>query len=257
MTKSCDFKTLQKTFANAIRNPEQAYPLPDVPKRLTVYQSLIHNGMSNSLSSCFPVTKQIISADVFDDLVSLFLSKYSSHTPYFHQVPSEFLNFIAKTAELPPVPEFIFELMHYEWLELAVEIDDTDCSRFHFNLENHKENFQLQILPTVRLASYQYAVEQIGPSYIPTQALDIQTMILVFRNQSDDVEFMRINDLTALLLAQFEEPTTIDSAFKTLAEHVPDQTADELKTAGLSHLMTLVENHIIGCVERQTHAGKP
>lgn len=61
----------------------------------------------------------------FRALVEGFFAKHRCLTPYFPRLAEEFLLFLGQREG---TPEWLRELAHYEWVELALAMDPTELS---------------------------------------------------------------------------------------------------------------------------------
>ncbi len=144
------------------------------------------------------------------------MQNHHAKTPYFLELPEEFLNFLRNEYE-PQLDDFPFltELAHYEYIELALSIS-TECN----NLEAVDPDGDLLANIPVKSAltwayAYQYAVHRISPDFLPTQAADQLVYLAVYRQSDDKVGFLELNPVTASLLNAIEE-------------NVADRTGEEL-----------------------------
>ncbi|MFP6834742.1 MAG: putative DNA-binding domain-containing protein, partial [Pseudomonadales bacterium] len=114
------FRELQLDFAAHIRNPD-ANPRPDgiEARRMQIYLDLFYNNIEGFLANGFPITKKLLGSALWHQVARDFVDRHASESPYFLEISQEFLTYLelAKRADLP---DFIIELCHYEWVELAL-----------------------------------------------------------------------------------------------------------------------------------------
>lgn len=218
MPNNLNFKDSQRQFAAHIRNPQNS-PKPDGidDTRMAVYRQLFFNSINGLLKQTFPVLSSLLSADQWQQLVRDFYQIQHNKTPYFTEIPGEFMQFLqsAKTDSKRP---FIAELAHYEWLELSVE---KDSHQVHYQKALSAADFmsyQPMISPLLRLHAYQYPVHQINRGFQPTEASEQPHYLIVWRNQNDDVRFATLSAFAAALLStlQSDQKLTGQQALKTL-----------------------------------------
>ena len=197
------FQRTQLAFAAHIRDPETVAAPPGVEgRRMAIYRELFFNNLSKLLGSTFPVLKKLHSPDRWRRLVRAFMVGHRAHTPYFLEIPREFLNFLEK--EYEPGREdlpFLAELAHYEWVELALSVspeeNDHDAVAADGDL--------LAGVPVrsrlVRAYAYRWPVHRISPEYLPEAPGDQPTYLVVYRKADDELGFMEQNPVTARLLA--------------------------------------------------------
>ena len=121
-----EFQRFQYAFTAHIRNPaENPLPYGIEARRMEIYRKLVYSNVENFLLACFPVLNKVLGKRRWEWLVYRFLSRHRSHSPYFHRIPEEFIQFLQGAEALPArYPEFAVELAHYEWVELALQISD-------------------------------------------------------------------------------------------------------------------------------------
>lgn len=242
-----NFDVKQREFADYIRDPEQN-PVPaDVPEqRIAMYRELFFNNIDSFLSGNFPVIRTLLSDEQWFELAQDFYAHHVSHSPYFSEIPEEFLDFLENERDNSNDYPFLLELAHYEWVEMALAISKeepvirtTDFS----DLINARAQFS----PVASVLAYSYPVHKISPSFLPTEPPAQPTCLIVYRDEQDDVHFMEITLLTYRLLAMIQEQETLlvaDCLQQMLAETLhPDPAL--IKTAGLQILTELAERRII------------
>lgn len=225
------FIETQQAFMAHIRDPEnQPAPTGIEPRRLKIYQELFFNNIEGFVSSAFPVLKSLYSDEAWLQLIRQFFVVHDCQTPHFLEISKEFLLFLQ--TEYQPQhddPCFVVELAHYEWLELdvATTIENPDEQWLD---TNNLDSAALQLASTVRVGHYQYPVHQITAENQP-QAADGQTYsFALYRDDEDEVQFIALNPMTALLLSLIEMNPGI-----TLAELVTEiqQQAPQFSTQQL------------------------
>src|SRR4030095_2187155 len=119
-------EAFQRQFLAHIRNPRAAKrPRGVNARRMGVYNDLLINNIESVLEGCFPVLKQVMGEKRFRNLARDFFAEHRSLTPFFRQVPDEFLIYLKK--ERTPRrndPPFLNDLAHYEWIELDLFVSD-------------------------------------------------------------------------------------------------------------------------------------
>ncbi|MCH8302887.1 MAG: putative DNA-binding domain-containing protein, partial [Proteobacteria bacterium] len=126
-----EFQQKQYAFAAHIRDPENN-PAPSgvEDRRMAIYRELFFNNLHNLIGSTFPVIKKLHKPDKFRSLIRSFMVRHEAQTPYFLEIPREFLAFLENSYEMQDDAfPFLIELAHYEWVELqlsvSVEVNDT------------------------------------------------------------------------------------------------------------------------------------
>lgn len=201
------FQQLQYAFAAHIRDP-QRHPVPAQidERRMKIYRELFYNNVEGFLASGFPVLRSLLSDVGWHALVRDFFSRHRSHTPYFLEIAQEFLQYLQTEREpgLDDYP-FMLELAHYEWLELAVDVDPDELPTTGFNPHGDLLHGRPLLSPLAHVACYEFPVHTIGKDNIPAQAPAQPTYLIIYRNPEDQVRFMEINAITARMLVLLEE----------------------------------------------------
>jgi hypothetical protein len=166
-----EFQQKQYAFAAHIRDPENV-PAPEgiEDRRMAIYRELFFNNIRNLLSNMFPVLRKLHSDDKWHGMIRQFMQRHRAETPYFLQLPQEFLAFLQHEyeAQVDDYP-FLIELAHYEYIELALSISEDSN-----NLEDIDPDGNLLHQVPVKSAlawvyAYQYPVHRITAEFIPTE----------------------------------------------------------------------------------------
>lgn len=222
------FERAQRELAAHLRDPAQT-PAPEgiEDRRLQIYRDLLFNNVAGLLANNFPVIKKILPADVWTGLVRAYYRKHAAHSPYFHQIAQEFMAFLSAHPETWTDFPFLLELAHYEWLELALDIDETTIDSA-LDRGDWMEN-PIVASPVARLVGYQYAVHRIRPGALPRQAPEQPSWLLVYRNRQDQVQFQELAPLAALLWQMLaESPRSGRNLVDALRQQVPALAASDV-----------------------------
>ena len=106
----------------------------------------------------------------------------------------------------------MLELAHYEWVEMALSIAKENLTVSNKNPDNLL-NSKIALSPLASPLVYQYPVHKIAPEFLPTEAPELPTFLIVYRNIQDDVNFIEITPITYRLLEivqENENPLAID-----------------------------------------------
>lgn len=152
-----------------------------------------------------------------------YFSHHLSHTPLFPEMPREFLKYLENERNNPNDPGFIKELAHYEWIELALMTSDLDetINWNSINIEGDLLNNTPVLSPLAWSLKYQYPVQQISEDFIPTEPLQQPVYLLVYRDKNDEVHFMELNPITAMLIQLINEENGLTS--QQILENIAEQ----------------------------------
>lgn len=206
MDEDRTFQDKQYSFAAHIRDPDHTVAPADIEdRRMAIYRDLFFNNLSSLLSTFFPVIRKIVPKVQWRGAIRGFMKIHRAKTPYFLQLPEEFLAFLQNEyRELDDDFPFITELAHYEYAELALRVspDENDMS-------NVDPDGDLLAAIPVKSAlawafAYHYPVHRISTDFQPKEALQQPAYLCVYRRDDDKVRFLELNAVTAALLDGIE-----------------------------------------------------
>ncbi|MCF6264726.1 MAG: putative DNA-binding domain-containing protein [Xanthomonadales bacterium] len=196
---------LQQRFAAHIRDPEQhAAPGEIEDRRMGIYRQLFYNNIEGFISTGFPVIRKLFNEQDWHQLVRRFFSNYRCHTPLFPEIPREFIRFLEQNQTCKDKP-FLLELAHYEWVEMALELDNSTLDMDKIDSNGDLLEGQPVLSPQAWLLHYQWPVHKISPDYQPTNQPQSPTFILINRSPSEKIEFTHLNQVSARLLELLNE----------------------------------------------------
>jgi len=229
-----DFRDFQTAFAARIRDPRGRPRPPGVPaRRMRVYEELLFSNLEGFLLACFPITRKLLGARAWRDTLRRFFAEHRCRSPLFRNIPGEFLHWMEpRAATLFPQRPWLYEFMHYEWLELAVSVEDatvdSDLDPQGDLLAGHPV-----LNPAARLACYRYPVHTIGPRSTPPAADGARHCYLLYRDHDDVVRFIALNAVTARLLELLRDTAlTGHEALLRIARELDHEQPDTLVASG-------------------------
>lgn len=190
----------QCEFAAHLRDPQQSpAPAGIEERRLAIYRALFYNNVEGLLAGNFPVLRRVLGDRGWHALVRAFYRDHQAHTPLFPEIGREFLRYLETRAD-DGDPPFLLELAHYEWVELALALDDGDP-----DAEPHDPNGDLLagvplVSPLAWPLAYRFPVQRISTEFQPTAADAQPTFLLLVRGRDDAVRFKAIDLLGFRLL---------------------------------------------------------
>lgn len=245
-----NFKSTQLAFAAYIRDPQQnPMPVDVAESRMAMYRALFFNNIEGFLSGNFPVLRALLNDEQWLALTQDFYAKHPCHTPYFLQIPAEFLSYLQHERQCETDFPFMLELAHYEWVEMALATSEEEVVTHDKNL-NELLNLAIALSPLAWPLAYQYPVHKIGPDFLPLAASAQPTFIVVYRDALDDVNFIEITALTyrMLELIQAQEAILTADCLQQLAVESQHPNPELIISSGLEILKTLAEKTIITLV---------
>ncbi len=227
------FQAVQAQFAAHIRDPQtQAPPAGVEDRRMAIYRRLFINNIDNFLCQAFPVLRQLYGDADWAALVRSFYAGHSCQRPQFYQLAEEFLDYLQHTHRMREVdPPFMLELAHYEWVELALAIDPAEAPD-DFDPNGDPMSQVCVCTPWMRVLTYSFPVQRIGPQFQPHDAPPEPTCLLVFRQRDERIGFLELNVLTARFLQLLTD--TPKSGREALAQLADEAALEVQQIAGFA-----------------------
>jgi hypothetical protein len=202
-----ELQDMQREFTAHIRNPAQVEMPPGIEsRRMKIYNDLIYNNIEGFISGGFPVTRSLYRDEDWHHLVRTFISQYRCQSPYFLEISQEFISFVMQEHQLSPVdPPFLLELVHYEWVELALDVAEEELPELAPELATDPLSNIPVVSPLAWSLAYSYPVHTLGPGNEPDAPPAEPTYLVVYRDRADEVKFLEINAATARLLELVRE----------------------------------------------------
>jgi len=195
----------QAQFAAHLRRPDHHKAPSDIEdRRMAIYRDLFFNNIESFIASGFPIFKSLYTKAEWLSLVRDFFADHTCETPYFLAISEEFLDFV-ETSSHPLIERFPFayELCHYEWVELALDIAEDTFDYQTIEANGELAHACIQLSPVAYLLDYQWPVHKIGADYIPDSPE--LSYLIVYRNRLDKVQFIQSNAATLRLLQLLSE----------------------------------------------------
>ena len=236
------FQQFQRELATHLRDPAHTPRPAGLPaRRVQVYSELLFNNVSGFLDSCFPVCQALLGPQRWSRLCRTFYRDWPSHTPWFREIPREFVRYLQEAPIAQPLPRWLADLAHYEWAELAVDVMSVEVPA-------HDPEGDLMAHPVclnparVEIAS-SWAVHRIGPSYRPR--VPEPTFVVVFRDAQHESRFTVLNAVTARLLAGLTQGMSGEAAVADVALALGHHNPKALDAVGRQQLQSLREQGLI------------
>jgi len=207
MTEKAGFKDKQYAFAKHIRDPDNnPAPSDAEDRRMAIYRELFFNNLKSLLSQTFPVLSKLHQKERWNRLIRLFMVKHQAQSPYFLEIPEEFLSFLQEEYEADEDDfPFLIELAHYEWVELALSVSDAEPSDVRIDSEGDLLSGTPIKSKLAWQFAYRFPVHRISTTFVPKDPGDQPTFLAVCRKANDDMDFMELNAVTARLLELIAE----------------------------------------------------
>ncbi len=236
------FQEFQHQMAAHLRDPHHTRRPPGVPKRrMGVYNELLFNNVCGFLDSCFPVSRQLLGDVSWRRLCRTFYRDWPSHTPWFREIPREFVRYLSEHHIAQPLPVWLADLARYEWAELAVDVMDVTPPAHDPQGDMMRASVCLN--PARVDVVSPWPVHRIGPDWQQRQTEP--TFLEVFRDAQLDVQFAEINAVTAHVLSLLDQGLTGQQALSQLATDMKHPDPQALQGFGEQLLISLREQGVI------------
>ncbi len=202
-----EFQKKQYDFAAHIRDPHNV-PAPEgiEDRRMAIYRNLFFNNLRNLLATFYPVLRKLHDDDHWKRFIRQFMVVHKAQTPYFLQMPEEFLNFLRDEYEAQDDDyPFLVELAQYEYADLELRVSDTVNDMEGVVPDGNLLDGVLVKSALSQMFAFHYPVHRISTDYKPTEASSEPHFITMYRKSDDKVGYLEMNPITAGLLNAVEE----------------------------------------------------
>lgn len=247
-------RTLQMAFAAHIRDPD-SHSAPDgiEDRRMKIYRELFFNNIRSLLAANFPVLRSLYDDEGWSALVRDFYREHRCQTPLFPEVAKEFLRYLQDVRKpREDDPGFLLELAHYEWVELALSLEERTHEDTDADPDGDLRSGIPVLSPLAWPLSYRYPVHRIRPDYRPTAPPGEPTHLLVYRDRQGEVRFMSLNGASRHLLElmQNRPDATGDALLKAMAAALGQTDSESIVEKGLQWLDELKRKDVLLGVRR-------
>jgi hypothetical protein len=253
MPPELNFRQTQYAFAAYIRDPERnAAPTDVSPQRMAMYRELFLNNIKSFIGSGFPVLKELLDEAYWHELVEDFFARHQGKTPYFSEVPEEFLAYLCDERQgHAGDPPFLLELAHYEWVELALALAEGDAPLESAALEQNPLIYEIKLSEVAWPLAYRFPVQKISRDYQPAEAPPVPTCLAVYRNREDEVRFLELNQVTYRLLQLLEQEGSAhaETCLRRIAEELGQTNSEAVLEHGVEALRGLAQRGVIGIAD--------
>ena len=243
-----DFKAKQAEFSAYIRDPFNNPRPVDVPQqRMETYRELFFNNIDSFLSSNFPVLKTILTGQQWTELYQGFFATHPCTTPYFSEIPEEFIDYLQNQRKNDCDYPFLLELAHYEWVEMALSISQQENKNNSDEFIDHIAEQSIALSELAWPLAYQFPVQQISPAFLPEVVPSEPSYLLVYRDITDEVNFIKISPITFRLLQILQEngPWPCQRCLQQIAKESGHPDPAKIITSGLEIITDLAKKNII------------
>lgn len=206
------FQHYQHQFVRHLRDPSGTpSPDPEAPARTGVYTRLLYGKIEASLLACFPLTQALLGERHWSRLVREFIAHHRCVSPFYRQIPDEFVAYLHHERAEAADPPFLNELVHYEWLELVLQVADDAPARRPVDRGGDLLTGPPVLTQVLHVHAYHWPVHTISADLsdwrlwrdwkqAAMRTTTTPSYILGFRDCNDDVRRVEINAVSARLI---------------------------------------------------------
>ena len=205
-SKFADLRSRQYEFAAHLRDPDNSPAPADIEdRRMAIYRSLFINNVTKFLRQSFPVLSNLMGDRRWGLLIKDFYREHKSCSPLFPDLPKELLDYLASErqggqhSDEKTDPPFMYELAHYEWAETGLALAQEPHANPAIDPLGDLLSHQPVTSTLAWLFSYKYPVNEIGKDNQPESPAEQPLHYLLYRNEADKVEFLKLNIVSARL----------------------------------------------------------
>ncbi|MGI9286162.1 MAG: HvfC family RiPP maturation protein [Pseudomonadales bacterium] len=246
---SSNVRAQQKLWTAHLRHPDLHAAPPSIEdRRLQIYRDLLYKNVEAFISGAFPVLRKITDDIAWHTMVRDFMHRHVCQTPYFTEIAQEFIQYLEhERGQEEADPPFVLELAHYEWVEIALDLADTDITEIPARANGSLLDEHPVVSPLAWSLAYRFPVHRIGPTLQPQQAPEQLTYLVVYRNRSDNVKFMEANAVTARMLALLadEQHFTGTQVLQQIAKELQHPQPEQVLASGLQTIEKMRDLDII------------
>lgn len=242
------FQQYQYEFAQHIRNPRlNKRPRGVEARRMKVYNELLYNNLEGFLLACFPVLHKVLGKRKWGKLVRDFFTVHRCHTPFFKQIPDEFLQYLnTERGEQDDDPCFMQDLAHYEWVELMLSVSNKQISAALIDTHGDLMQGQPALNPVLSLQTYRYPVHKISPRFQPSPEQKEETHFAILRKMDDEIKFILLNQVSMRLLQLLQSSSMSGTEILLkIAEEMKHSDPNVILAGGLQIFQQLRESEVI------------
>jgi len=249
MTDERRLEDLQRRFAAHLRDPATA-PAPEgiEDRRLQVYRELFFDNISASLAGTFPVLHAILGTERWTRLARDFYRDHRCHTPLFLEIPLEFVGYLGEErGARPDDPPFLYELAHYEWVELALAVDEHELATVAADPSGDLLDGVPVLSPLAWPLAYRFPVHRLGPDHQPADPPDEPSFYIARRDRRDEVGVIQVNAVTLRLVERLQQNPELTGRthLEALADELPQLEREVVLSGGEAALREMLEADVI------------
>lgn len=208
---------------------------------MAVYKRLFYDNIESFCARTFKTFRAIANDEYWHTLIRSFIKSHRCSTPYFREIPNEFLQFLVDRGEPDEHYPFMIELCHFDLvrIELYFAPESIQGKNRLTSLDA-----RIQRSPLVRLLSYQWPVHKIDEDFEVSSTPTEPTWLIAFRDRKSNVEFLVSNPRTVRMLEILEQPKSCRELIQELAEEL-QSSSDSIAEQAHAKLKSFVRSGVV------------
>ena len=249
------FLNYQQQFVDYLRNPQNDQRIPvSLPSRVNIYAKLLHSKIDASLHTCFPITRELLGATLWQELMQEFIRVHRCQSPLYREIPDEFIDYLMHEKPQIELPDFMTDLAHYEWMELVLETEKPAKANPIFSINDALLAITPALNPVLHLLHYRFPVQSISAldehwknwQNRPTPYQQESVILAGIRDADFKIHFIELNAVTARLIELLQQGfNTGKQALLELANELHYADHETILPFGVDILQQLKIQHII------------
>lgn len=199
------------------------------PNRINHYRRLIFNIALETLSSAYPISKDLLGDETWRTMVDLFYKNTTCTSPYVWKMPQDFYEFFTKETNFLTENElypFLSDLILFELIELEMYMME-DIPVLGVKNEGSFQESKIILHPESKIILLNYPVHTTPPAQISSENKG-QFYCLCFREPIDrKILFIDLSPFFAFVIEQLFNNLTLVEITQQAAESI-GMTADDL-----------------------------
>ncbi len=210
----------QAKFSQYLRKNEA--PLSSLQTE-KIYYHLLRANLQELFFNIYPRLKGHLGEESWQFLLDQFLIHHKARTPYFYQVPDEFLSFLwhnkAQYSQWP----WLWSLAHFEWMELVASVADEAWPE--------SDPTRPRCSPLAYYCQYEYAVYPEDGDYTPLSLRERPWQGIVYRNKAHEVQWFACEPWSALIFTALQQAENKNSGdvVSYLQKQVSHESTDTIR----------------------------
>ncbi|HEL4831458.1 TPA: putative DNA-binding domain-containing protein [Stenotrophomonas maltophilia] len=206
--------TLQRRWADHVRDPSMPAPDGVEARRLAVYRRLCIDSLDTLLAGSLPRLQHQLGMPRWRETVEHYYASHTCRTPLFPRIAGEFAAWLAMQDALA-LPAWVAELAHYESTQQSLHIEARAAGRPLQRVPVDSD--VLAVSPLVRVLGYQWPVHV--DEDLERVLSTAPTLLVIQRLADFSLQVEELSPLAYALLSVFgDDGAPVDEALQLLSE---------------------------------------